>query len=178
MDMATEKHNLLWGIQRSIRYHARRVGFFETAHNTSTALQLLAGSAAMAAFLQSEKPEWGVWTAVAVTAIAAVNLVWGTAKKARIHSDLIRRWIYLEHDLTTNSPTRETDLKKYQAARLEIEAEEPPPLRTLDMLCHNELALATGQFDDLYAVHWWQRPLVNFFDIRDEQIQKAKRKMQ
>jgi hypothetical protein len=71
------------------------------------------------------------------------------------------------------------------AERLFIEADEPPILHILDVLCHNELMSAYGcEWDELIYVPWYQRlqaPLRSMPDkvrtqtIRQRRIQKAKK---
>lgn len=47
--------------------------------------------------------------------------------------------------------------------RLAIEADEPPILRMLDTLCHNELLCAMGQEDEIIKVGFWHRCFAQIF---------------
>ena len=57
----------LFGARKSIRYHQRRRSFFENLHTIASALQVVAGSSAVATMV-SDHPYWGAGMA----AIAAV----------------------------------------------------------------------------------------------------------
>ena len=84
--------------------------------------------------------------AAAVTAVAgAWELVFRTAKTARLHNELGREFIALEKQLVlAGESLPEPRLRELQAARLDIEAREPPALRVLDAMCHDELVTALG----------------------------------
>jgi hypothetical protein len=62
-------------------------------------------------------------------------------------------------------------IRVFIAQRLEIEATEPPPLRVLDMICHNELCRAMD-YSEKYCVQikWYQRYLSQLMDINDHKI--------
>ncbi|SFT82942.1 hypothetical protein SAMN05192563_1004233 [Paraburkholderia aspalathi] len=58
--------------------------------------------------------------------------------------------------------------------RLDIESEEPPILRVLDCLCHNEQMRSEGYpREDLAKIEWWQRLFAQFFDLREDLIHPA-----
>ena len=54
------------------------------------------------------------------------------------------------------------DLKE---GRLDIESDEPPVLRTLDVICHNELAKSMGRDDSIYKVGFFKRRLAQFISF-------------
>ena len=62
--------------------------------------------------------------------------------KACLHADLYRRFIDLECQLVAG-PSAEL-VKSVTERRLAIEATEPPVLKVLDTLMHNELKRANG----------------------------------
>ena len=169
-ELEQESYKLLWAVRRSTRYHARRQSFFDFLHSWTVALQLLFGSAAVAAFLSQSPPTWGLWAAIGVTALAAFDLVFGLNRMARLHMDLTRQWLHLEQGLTIAPPADATALNRYKADRLDLDMKEPPVLRVLNLISHNEVALATGRDDYFYKISWWQRVLANFWDINDQQI--------
>ena len=67
-------------------------------------------------------------------------------------------------------------LAEWQAARLEIEANEPPVLRVLDALCHDEMIRVYGHGDNddqqRSNVSWLQRALANVVDLRPDRLRK------
>ena len=57
--------------------------------------------------------------------------------------------------------------------RLEIEAGEPPPLRVLDAICHDELALAMGYDEnERVNVSRLQRLLADYVDFNAHKLEK------
>jgi hypothetical protein len=107
-----------------------------------------------------------------VTVVSTFDLVLGTTMKARLHADLARRFLDLERAMTLIKEPTADDLRKYTAQRLLIEADEPPILRVLDVLCHNELMLALGHTrHELCHVPWYQRLLAPCISMSAEGLQ-------
>lgn len=160
-------NDLLFGVRRSVRYHNRRRRFFERYHTITTALSVLAGAATVVMVLQELGPLAPSITAALVTVLATFDLVVGTTAKAREHAEFARRFIELEKEMLTSAPD-EQRLKEFTAERLDIEADEPPPLHVLNVICHNELVRALGYGQEhLVPLKWYQRLLAHFFDIRE-----------
>ena len=93
---------------------------------------------------------------------------------ARLHVGLSRDFIELERSLlrAEDHLTRE-EFRELRGRRLEIKAGEPPPLRVLDVICHNELARAMGYDKSERAkVGRIQRLAANFMDINAHKLEK------
>jgi hypothetical protein len=150
-EMDDDLYGLLFSIRRSIRYHDRRRAFFERMHRVTGALTiLLAGSVIFEAAGESS-PFWLQLIGVGAAVLAAFDMVVGYAKHASQHEDLKCRFIDLERDmLSCDSDT--CQIGKFQATRLEIERDEPPVYRALDLLCHNELMAAEGSKEPPFKV--------------------------
>lgn len=162
--------DLLFGVRRSVRYHRRRQRFFDRAHHLVQAATLVASSAAVVSLLGA----WG-WTAVAAAVAAggaAAAVVVGPDRRAREHDGLAREFIALEREMALAECDPER-LAEWQAKRLEIEAAEPPILRVLDALCHDELIRAYG-YDEAHrsnvtALQRWLAPVI---DLRPDRLRK------
>ena len=169
--MEESLHDVLFGIRRSIRYHVRRRMFFDRLNLSASALSVIFGSAAMAAIIGKLGSEWVAAAAGIVTVISTINLVVGSARMARLHSDLARKFIDLEKKIVAQGAAAESSVRDFQAARLDVEAEEPPVLRVLDTLCHNELMRAMGYPPaQMIRVAWYQRLLAQFMDVADDSL--------
>lgn len=167
-------HGLLFGVRRSVRYHVRRRMFFDRLNLSASAASVIFGSAAMAAMLSNLGTEWVVLATGIVTILSAINLVVGSSRMARLHADLAKRFIDLEKRIVVAGEKAEASLLEFQAERLDIEMEEPPVLRVLDTLCHNELMRSMGYpASSLVQVAWWQRWPAQFIDIADDRLQPA-----
>ena len=174
--LTTARHELLFGIRRSIRYHCRRVQFFDRFHLVTNAFAVIFGSATIFAVLSAVGKGYAVGAAAVVTVFSAVDLVVGTSKMARLHESLARRFIELEKKVIsiTEEQFSGDNLKTLTAERLGIEADEPPVLRVLDSLCQNELLRAMGYGrEEFLRVTWYQRMFAQFIDIMEYRITKA-----
>jgi hypothetical protein len=169
-DLPVRCHDLLFGVRRSIRYHIRRRRFFERWNLVTNALAVIFGSATIGGVVKG-------WDALAIAAgatvtfFSAVNLVVGTVRMARLHEDLAKRFVDLEKDLVVAGEYDEQAYRSFCAKRLEAERDEPPVLRVLDSICHNELLRAMGYDRNQFVkIAWYQRLLAQFVDIREHAI--------
>ncbi|MGE0487357.1 MAG: hypothetical protein AB7Q81_24600 [Gammaproteobacteria bacterium] len=167
-------YELDFAIQRSIRYHSRRRAFFDRCSSLGDALAVVFSSATVASLLNQTATDLAPWFAAVVTVVAALNLVVGSARMARTHHDLARRFIALEAEIAVVVEPDEANYRRWVAARLAIEAEEPPVLRVLDTICHNDVLRAMG-FDPSYAIPVGpvQRRLAHFCDFREHALKQA-----
>jgi hypothetical protein len=170
-DLNLAVHGLLFGVRRSIRYHNRRRSFFDRVSKFSTFFSALFGTATVASALAQAGNSWVIGFAVAVAIFSVMDLVVGTAQAARLHYDLARKFIDLEKTIiSTKEPTYE-DMANFKAQRLEIEADEPPALKVLDSICHNELLRAMGYGSNEFAkIIWYQRLFSQIIDIQEHKI--------
>jgi hypothetical protein len=154
-----QHRDLLFGVRRSVRYHGRRQQFYETWNTLTSAFSVLFGSAAILSLLAltgSYSKQVTIAAAAVVTIMSTVDLVVGTVRKAQLHADLGRRFSELECKFVGElSPER---LAECRNERIMIEADEPPQLRVVSVLTHNDLCLATG-LDDFYHIPFWRRLL-------------------
>lgn len=156
MDTEEQRRNTLWGVQRSVRYHARRQIFFDRWRRVTSFLSLLLGSAAAAAVMGQIGHHVALGMGFAVAILSAFDLVVNTAEMARKHAELGRRFIKLEASiLADEDPSKET-VNAWCGERLDIESDEPPTYKALNLLCENEQAIATAT-PRWVKLHWWQR---------------------
>ena len=170
----SRKHwDLLFGVRRSIRYHRRRERWLDGVHNIGALVVAVFGSTTVVSLMAEY--ELLPMIAAAGTAIAGgIELVFGLAKKARLHSELARDFIGLEQDLVrAGEGLSESVLRAFVARRLDIESREPPALRVLDAMCHDELVTALG-YDESQRSDpgWLQRWLANIVDVGAHRLRK------
>jgi hypothetical protein len=147
-----------------------RSGFFDHLGIFKNGLTVICGSAAVATLfgaLGSGATKIApVILSTVVALVSTIDLVIGSAKASRLHNDLARRFVELERKTVLAGDMDEKTLREFTAERLKIEAEEPPVMRVLDTLCHNELAESMGcGKDQLYAVGFFQRRLAHFVNF-------------
>ena len=175
-DLRNRHHGLLFDVRRSVRYHDRRQGYYEAIRNLADFIVIVFGSATLAVFGASIGAEWPLTVkllpAVLATVLTGIALVYGVGAKSALHASLKRRFIELQLDLE-DDPVRldEGVIAEATRKRLRIEADEPPVLRVLDTLCHNDLLRAMGYDQDLYVpVGFWQRLFAPFFDLGKQSL--------
>ena len=176
-EIKIEKHNLLFGVRRSIRYHNARRKFFDRCHKITTAISLVFGSAAIFTVLSNAGELYTIAAAAFVSVVAAIDLVVGNADKARLHHDLAKRFIALEKEIVSEREPTADDLILWTATRLEIESEEPPVKRVLDVMMHNELLRAMDYDQDssqYVRIETFQRLFAQLFDLRQHTLRKQK----
>lgn len=164
-------YRMLFGIRRSIRYHQRRRAFFDRLDQLTNAFALIFGSAALYGVLGENADKVAVVASAIVTTMASINLVVGSSKRARDHADFARQFIELEKSMIGKGT--EERLQAVTEKRLTIEASEPPVLRVLDIICHNEQMRAEGyKRGALAKIGPLQYLFAHFFDWRESTIQQ------
>ncbi|MBF0436748.1 MAG: hypothetical protein HQL77_15435 [Magnetococcales bacterium] len=166
--------SLLFGVRRSVRYHNRRRMFFDRWRVTTSAISVVFGSAAIVSISGMSNTRIATFSAVIVTLFSAVDLVVGTAKAARDHADLARRFISLEQEINNSPAIDQESLIRLTNTRLDIEKDEPPVLRVLDTLCHNEMLRSMGFGKEKFIkVGLFQRIFSQFFDFREDSLRSS-----
>ncbi len=133
---------MLFGIQRSVRYHDRRVAHFDLLHKVTDVLTILLSGVVILELSGVESPTWIKILATVTAILVASDLVVGYSRRANQHHDFKRRFIELERRMLKSDLNETFDAVR--DARLVIESEEPPIFRALDAMCHNELLTAKG----------------------------------
>lgn len=162
--MNEKLHDLLFGVRRSVRYHVRRRAWFDGWHTLTAALALVFSSATVMALFKNAESA-ALAAGALVTLLTALDLVIGFAAKARLHHDLARGFIELERDMVLAGAT--ASVADFTARRLQLESGEPPVLRVLDVMCHNELVRAMGcPASEQKPIGFWQRLFAPAFDLQ------------
>jgi len=166
---------VFFGVRRSVRYHNRRTRFFDQFSKTTKFITALSGTAAFASFM-SAAPTWLSFLLLGVVTISSIlDLIVNSSQSARLHSDLAHRFFTLEKEIIGIADPTQDHLTDITAKRLDIEAEEPPPLKVLDCICHNELLRAMGYGpSEFVEISFLQRLTANFFDHREHTIIKKR----
>lgn len=163
-------HDLLFDIGRSVRYHNRRRAFFDRIDRLANMLSVIFGSTAVYGVLAQDHQALALTAAALVTVLSAINLVVGSSQKARAHADFARRFIELEKRMI-GVPADSVELSEIWRDRLSIEADEPPVLNILNVICHNEQMRSMGYpGKKMASLRWWQRAFAQIIDLREDLI--------
>lgn len=157
---------LSFELQRSARYHSARRSFFTRWSKLGSFISVLASGSTIAVLLNGSP----VWVTISVACVIAVaqtaELVFDLSGKAMRHEGLYRDFLAVEQRLVLlGEDISDAQLRELKVDRLRLEAGEPPILRWLDVLCHNELAGAMGHRENTQRVGWLQRRLAHYVDL-------------
>ena len=180
-EITTEFDDLMFGVRRSIRYHDRRVAFYEGLHKAILFMTLILGSSSIVTLtanleflLEFSRDEifdlLQLLPPALISVLVSIDLVVGTTGKTRLHNGLKQQFISLESKMQRGCEEDSNKLKEWKSERLSIEANEPPVLRVLDTLCHNELLRAEGHTNHYVRVGFIQRTFAQFRDINADAL--------
>jgi hypothetical protein len=160
-----ELNDLLFAIKRSIRYHHHRRRFFDRLDEFIKIFSLVTGSGAFLTAMGAHQGLTQVFAAL-VALLSIISLVVGPAQAARLHEELARKFAKLELEIKRAGRLDADKLDSFVADRLTIESDEPPVLRVLDTICHNELCRASGyESCEFYKIDPVQRFFANIIDL-------------
>ena len=172
-------YGVLFGARKSIRYHQRRRAFFEGMHAIAVALQVIAGSSAVAAVV-TKATALAASLAAAAAVLAALDLAFGVTRRATKHASLAQQFAQLEREIVPHEHDKSVDattVASFRQSRLEVEEHEPPKLRVIDILCHNELVTSTYRHDKIYPIGLVWRCIGHFIDVEVADILKKPREV-
>lgn len=150
--MDSDQYGLFFDVRRSIRYHDRRRSFFELMHRVTAALTILmAGSILFDIGKTGATAQWLVALSVVAALLATFDMVVGYASKADLHRSLKVRFGELEMAIIAGGGSQ-SEWDTHHLKRLEIEQDEPPIYRALDLLCYIEVSIADGVAKDKLPV--------------------------
>jgi hypothetical protein len=148
-----------FGVNRSLRYHAKRRAFLDTLHRLSMLLATIGGSGTFVAALgKAGLADIMLQVFAAIVALAvAFDRVFNLSEAARTHDNLYRRFSDLATKMDAAEHVTVTLLHAWKSERRRIEKDEPAALSVLNIMCHNQEVIAGG-YDpvELYRLHWWQ----------------------
>ena len=174
--LETRHHNLYFGVRRSVRYHERREGSLLFLRNAADFMVFVLGSVTALIIVELVGSEWPILWRLAVpigaTLLTGAALVCQWAAKGALHSELKRRFIALERKLVRRRGNLTEDVMGIlEEERLTIQADEPPVLRVLDTICHNDMVHAMRlPREHIVPVTFLQRLFAPFFDFQREKI--------
>ncbi len=154
-EIAEQLHELVFNVAKSLRYHAKRAGWFEGWHNWAMGASVISATAAFAT-VSGVFPEVAKWVAVGFACLTVSDLVIGFHRRARAYVALYQRFSALAIAIAGEPAPTDQKLRKWMVEKLRIQADEPPILGTLNVLCHNEEAEARGYGSE----HRYRLPLV------------------
>lgn len=164
-------NDLLFGVQRSSRYHRERERHYARFTFWTRLLTILITSYTIGSLLLNG-PD--LVAAIALAVVPLLNSIVFAADipgKTFLHRDLANQFVLLESKIRAGILT--ADDESYidlSDERRRIETREPPQLEVLAIAMHNRVALSRGEMTNLYKISWLQACLKNFADIAPDKI--------
>ena len=141
--VADDMHALLFAVRKSRRYHMHFELSYSRWDTFGTFLTALTGSATAAAALGAT--EWVGLLSIATAVVAAFVFSLRTTARALLHREFSQKFTALEIEIRqAGESTDRATFNELLARRLEIEMKEPPPVKSVNLLCHNEEVMAGG----------------------------------
>ena len=143
--------------ERSARYHERRVIYYTRADNVITTIALLAGSGVAWSILNKWPQAGSVTLSLLVAVVSFVGLTMRPAYMASLHARLKQQFVDLSAQLLGMDDSNAESVLAIERQRLQIERDEPPVYRALDLICHNEVCRAWGRCspDVMWVLPWY-----------------------
>lgn len=180
VDKGKKHHHLLFDVRRSIRYHQRRRRYFDGRSRFTNATPIILGSTVVGSIISNSI---GIGILSIALALVVGFVIWdvvtGTVMMSRLHWDLAKRFIALEKHLIGMKDPEEDEIIEATGIYLDIEADEPPILRVLNILCFNEVVLGEGYpVTELYHVPLYKKIFSHLINLGDASIKKVESKEQ
>ena len=90
------------------------------------------------------------------------------SRRATTHASLAQQFAQLEREMVPHEHNENVGAAVatgFRQRRLEIEESEPPKLRAIDLLCHNELVTSTYRHEKVYPVGPVRRWVGHVLDV-------------
>lgn len=150
---------------RNSIYHTKRRDRLERVSRLVNFLILLAGTAVATSFLTAFGIDEKINALVlggATTVLAGLGLVYDFAVRAKDHEHLAKSFYELLSDILGTAHPSEEKLAEWRRRFSKVVSEEPPPLRALSALAHNEaLQILDGDDAPILKVTWYERAFRN-----------------
>lgn len=157
-DLEDKFFDLSFSVHKSRRYHEKLNAFYGSWRDLAKIVTVIAGSGAFLVLLAGHEG-WGQLIVAFVALWAVLDIVLIPDKKAELHKELRQGFTRLAGELETAPRTAES-YGNLVAKRLQLEEEEPPCKRLVDLQARNDECRARGfPSDDLVPLSEWQRYL-------------------
>jgi hypothetical protein len=166
--LGDELYRLDFGVHKSLRYHSMRRRFLDLWHRISMSCAVVSAAAAYAA-VTGAWPEVSTTVALLAASMTLLDVVVGFSQRARTHEQLYRRFSDLAAEIARVPHRTDEQVREWMAERLMIQADEPPSLDALNVMCHNLEVEARGLGDEhKWRLSWWHRRFPQWFAVIDE----------
>lgn len=155
---------VLFGVQKSIRYHTSRHSFYEGfSKSISFGIIFLSGFWGVLLSGGAGAAHVFIWPTLVII-LSALDMACKPAAMGELHKLLARQFNDLDVKMRM-SEHKEASAKMFQAKRQEIEATEPPDRAVLNLHIHNQLCQAIERTDNIVHIPPLRRWLRHIIDL-------------
>ncbi len=141
---------------RNALYHVARRRWLDGWSRFFNLLTILAGTG-IAADLTKGNGQAALVLGGLVTISGALQLVYDFTGRARLHEILQRRYFTLMADIECAASPTGDQCRIWRSEFSRASADEPPTMRALDSIAHNQATFALiGGTEPYLKVNWWQ----------------------
>ena len=175
-ELHLKRHYLIFAVKKSVLYHSKRQQIFGRFSFIIKLITTLFGVTTLALIIKNLGYSYTLFSSALVAVAATLDLILKPSDKSNQFQVLSRSFIDLERAINS-VPTKdftEYNLIEFTNKRLEIESQEPPKLKILDLICHNELTFSMDYSKDyLVDIKGYQKLFAHIIDLNFGSIQDA-----
>ena len=147
------RQELIERIEVSILYHAKRERFLDSIERFMQALVTASASGGVALLLAVQTTKTvELWLMATAAVVSMIQLAYGLSAGARLHARLRYEFRQLLSEcVEAGERWDEVACDRFTSRTVKLEADEPPQLGALVVVCENELAIASN--DPTAVVH-------------------------
>ena len=167
-----QQFKLWFGISRSVVYHRKRQAFCESMDTWSDIALFLMGFGVVVSAIE-DSYRLVLLAGIAVVATSVLKLKQEFGRTAGTHSRLVYAFTRLQIELEATDD--DEVIQRIHSERLALEEGEPPVMRGLDVICHNELLVSIGRDDpkERVPVSRFQRLAANLLSFSKTRFAKG-----
>lgn len=156
-NIATAFAQTQFGVEKSYRYHLRRKAYYKSCDRIALiAIQLFTGLSSLAIFQQKSEFIF-VYSPIIAFLFTLYYMYYKPIGMAHTHELLAKQFKRLSSNMILCQEPNDDEAEKFEAIRRQIEQDEPPNLKVLDILMHNEVCGSIGYIANIYHVNWFRR---------------------
>ena len=148
--------------------------FLGTQRHALHVLNVVGGSAALAAILIQSGGPIAAIAALVVAVVGLIDMVYRFEHASQRHDAQYKRYTALHRLMTKDIPASLQQCADYEAQYLEIEVDDPYPKEVLMQMCNNAALTVRRQRDERVHISFLRRWLAQIIDLPPGEWKKVK----
>lgn len=166
-EVATRFFKLKFDLERGRRYYGAMRNRCAALSLALQAVIALSASATFLGMLAEISPALQRGFGLCAAATSCLALAKRAGKRADLYTLKLAKFSALLMEFPEDPARWSVDLmERLTKSRLAVEADEGPLCECLDVICHNQLCLATGREEQMRPLSWFQEHVLKYFPVR------------